>query len=83
MMRIYTNKKCDYCNELKKSLDEEGYQYFEVDIENEKYKEECEKVFKYAGVAAIPIILKKPHMLVPTKSFNTIEQAIQLIKSFD
>lgn len=81
MIRIYTSKECEYCAQLKEGLEKEDLQYFEVDVNDEKYKDECQKVFEFAGVVAIPIILKKPHMLVPTKSFNTIEQAIQLIKS--
>ena len=83
MIRIYTTKNCDYCKKLKTSLKEEGYEYVEIDIDNDKNREECQKIFDFAGVTLVPIIIKKPHVLVPTRSFNTIEQAIELIKSFD
>lgn len=83
MMRIYTSKDCHYCDKLKELLEKEGYEYFEVDINDKKYEKESNDVFKYVGMTIVPIILKKPHMLVPTKSFNTIEQAIQLIKSLN
>jgi glutaredoxin len=83
MIRIYTAKKCKHCKKLKKLLEEEGYDYVEVDIDDDKNRDECQKVFDFAGVTLVPIILKKPHALIPTRSFNTIEQAIDLIKSFD
>lgn len=81
MIKIYTKKGCEYCNKLKIGLDKEGLKYLEIDID--KNRTESDKVFKFTGVDLIPIIIIKPHVLVPTKSFNTIEQAIDLIKSFN
>lgn len=81
MIRIYTAKSCEYCDQLKDSLNKEGFEYIEIDINDEKNRAECEKVFQFTGVAVTPIIIKKPHVLVPTRSFNTIDQAMVLIKS--
>ena len=83
MIRIYTTKKCEHCKKLKKLLKKEGYKYVEIDADNKKNMEECKKVFKFAGAALVPIIIKKPYVLTPNRSFKTIEQVIDLIKSFD
>jgi glutaredoxin len=82
-MRVYTGQGCEYCKKLKELLAKENIDYVEIDVDDKENKEEADKVFEFAGVAVVPIIIKKPHMLVPTKSFNTIEEAINLIKSLD
>jgi len=81
MIKIYTSEKCDYCEELKEKLEKENIKFFDVNVDDEKNKDECTKLFKFAGEPVIPIIIKKPHVLVPKRSFNTIDQAIELIKS--
>lgn len=81
MIRIYTSKNCDYCEKLKEGLNNENYEYVEIDIDNEKNEDEVQQVFEFTGVAMVPTVIKKPHLFVPTKSFNTIDQLMTLIKS--
>lgn len=81
-IRIYTSKHCEFCDELKEKLEGLELDYLEVDVDNPKNKVEVSKVFKFVGEPVIPIVIVKPHMLVPKRSFNTIDEAIELIKNF-
>jgi glutaredoxin len=83
MIRIYTSDNCEYCKELKEKLEKENIKFFDVNVDEDKNKDECKKIFKFVNEPVIPIIIKKPHVLVPKKSFHTIDQAIHLIKSID
>jgi len=40
-----------------------------------------ESVFEFIGEPVIPIIILKPHILAPKRSFNTIDEAVKLILS--
>lgn len=80
-MKIYTSKECNYCTKLKKGLDEADLNYVEVDVDNPTNNKEVCEIYSLAGEAIIPLIAIKPHLLVPTKTFNTIEEALELIKT--
>lgn len=81
MMRIYTSKKCHYCDDLKTKLKNNNLEYKEINVDAEENSEEVKQVFDFAGEEIIPIIIKDKDMLVPSRSFQTIDQAIELIKS--
>jgi glutaredoxin len=80
MIRIYTSQQCDYCKELKEKLDSKELSYTEIDVDDEKNVKEVEQVFDKSGEPVIPIIIVPPYVLVPKRSFNTIDQAINLIE---
>lgn len=80
-MKIYSSKGCVYCNKLKEGLKLLNIEYVDIDIDLTENSEECEKIFKLAGEGVIPIIIIKPHVLVPNRSFKTIDEAINLISS--
>jgi glutaredoxin len=81
MMQIYTSKNCKYCKDLQLKLDELKIEYEKLDIHDDVNKINTEKVFEFVGEPVIPIIIIKPHLLAPKRSFNTIDEAITLIQS--
>jgi glutaredoxin 3 len=82
-IRIYTMPDCVYCKKLKSKLENEGIEYYDVDVSDEKNEEEFEKLTKISGNDYVPMILiNKKHLLAPDKSFKTIDQAFKLIMEF-
>ena len=79
-MRIYTSDNCPYCQILKDKLDKLEIEYVEVDTDSEEHKVEVSQIFGMVGESIIPIIAIKPKLLVPKKSFNTIDEAVILIQ---
>ena len=79
-MKVYTQTNCPYCEKLKEGLDAEGIPYSEVNIADEKNIEETEWLFKLTQKNLVPVIFSPPYILVPTVSFQTIDEAIMRIK---
>ena len=81
MVRIYIDKQCGYCKKLKEGLNKYNIKFTEVDVDLPSNERETNKIFELAGERVIPIITIKPHLLVPKKSFNTIDEAIGIIRN--
>jgi glutaredoxin len=81
-IKIFGFEECPYCKELKKMFDDSDLRYVYVDIENDENKEETEKIFKAAENELVPIVLIGNTLLVPEKSFKTIEECFGLCKRF-
>lgn len=81
MIKIYTSKQCEFCTELKEKLTLNELSYHEIDVDDEKNKNEVETIFGKSGEPVIPIIVIPPHILVPKRSFQTIDNAIDLIQN--
>jgi glutaredoxin len=81
MIKIYISEVCDYCKELKDKLTESKIEFTTIDIDDEKNQEMVSKIFDFVGEPLIPIIIHENKILAPKRSFNTIEQAMVLIKS--
>tara|TARA_R110000796_G_scaffold164578_1_gene281436 strand:- start:9931 stop:10185 length:255 start_codon:yes stop_codon:yes gene_type:complete len=81
MIKIYTSKECDYCKELQEKLRVLNIEFTNVDIDDDSNREHATKLFEFVGEPVIPIIICEMHLLAPNRSFQTIDQAIVLIKS--
>lgn len=81
MMQIYTSKQCPYCVELTEKLTKLELKFVEIDVDDDKNKESVGLMFEKAGEAVIPIIVISPNIMVPKKSFVTIDNAIDLIQN--
>lgn len=81
MIKIYISNDCDYCKELKNKLTESKIEFIAIDIDDEKNRESVSKLFDFVGEPLIPIIIHEHKILAPKRSFNTIDQAMVLIKS--
>ena len=79
MVKIYTDDNCPYCNKLKIGLNKLKINFNEVNVDNMIYKSEVDSIFKMAGERVIPIIVIAPHLLVPKRTFNTIDDALKII----
>lgn len=78
MVIIYGMKKCGYCVNLKTKLVQNNIQFNYRDIE--EYKDEFNKIIEKTKKDLVPVILVEKNILVPTLSFNTIDEAIEIIK---
>lgn len=79
MIKIYVDSHCPHCKKLKDGLLNKNIDFIEIDVDLPENKANGENIFKIAGVSVIPIIVVGNNLLVPTKSFETIDQAIDLI----
>jgi len=80
-IRVYSSKECSYCTKLKKGLNEAKLNYIDIDVDDPDNSEEVNHIYWLAGEEVIPLIAIKPHLLVPKNSFNTIDEALELIKT--
>jgi len=81
-VRVYGFDGCPYCQELKELLTTNNVYFDYIDIENEKYKGEVEKIMEIGKTDSVPIVLVNKVILSPEVSFNSIEEAFKLIKKF-
>lgn len=80
-MKIYSSKNCGYCNDLKEKLDKLEIKYVNVDTDIKRNKLEWDLIVKLVGEDIVPMISIKSKLLAPKRSFNTIDQAVELIQS--
>lgn len=78
MIVIYGMKKCGYCVNLKTKLVQNNIQFIYRDID--EYKEEFNKIIEKTKNDLVPVILVEKNILVPSISFNTIDEAVDIIK---
>lgn len=73
-------KKCPFCDDMKKYLNEDGIEYVEIDIEKRKHKAEFDKLVEVSKADSVPILLVGRKILVPERSFKTIKEGFELTK---
>jgi len=78
-VKIFTMKGCSHCDNLKKQLKENNVDFVGIDIdENKKLYDSFSKKVENEFLPAV--VIGKTAFL-PDKSFNTIEEAVVLIKN--
>jgi glutaredoxin len=78
-VKVFSMKGCPHCENLKNKLNENNISFIEIDIdENEKL---YETFSKKVGNEFLPAILIDRTAFVPEKSFNTIDEAVELVKN--
>ena len=78
---IFTSKNCEYCNKMKKFLNEKEIEFTEKD--NLDYSEEWTKVSALTGIPMFPtIVLNDEHYLVPGRDFNQPEHLLKQIETY-
>ena len=82
MVRVYTQKNCPFCTEIKDMLVKEGIEFTEVDINLNENQEEADKVFKITEADSVPILRVGNKLLAPQVSFGSIKEAFTLTKRF-
>ena len=81
-VRVFGIEGCSYCEEIKTKLSEGNIEYKYIDIDLEENQEEVNQVFNIAQTDRVPVILVGGTILVPEKSFDTIDEAYETIKRF-
>jgi glutaredoxin len=81
-IRVFGMEGCSYCEEIKTKLSEGNIEYQYVDIDSPDNQDEVFKVFNIAQTDRVPVILVGGTILVPEKSFDTIDEAYDIIKRF-
>jgi glutaredoxin len=82
MVTVYTIKDCPYCSELKGLLKENEIEFNEIDIYDENYKEEVDKVMEISKADQVPIVRVGAQLLVPDVSFQSINECLEITKRF-
>ena len=79
-IRVFGIEGCSYCEEIKTKLTEGNIEFRYVDIDTTDNQKEVDDVFKVAQSDRVPVIVVNKTILVPEKSFDTIDEAYQTIK---
>lgn len=79
-IKIFYMENCPYCKKLMKGLDKLGITYEKIDVDSKEGEKKFLKVYEISKSENIPTILANNKILVPEITFNTIEEALKLIK---
>lgn len=78
-VKVFSMKGCPHCENLKNKLNENNIDYIEIDID--EHEELYNNFSKKVNNEYLPAILMDRTAFVPEKSFNTIDEAVSLIKN--
>jgi glutaredoxin len=81
-IKLFGFEGCPYCQEMKELLDNENITYTYIDIDLIENAEIVENVIDNNGIDSVPVIWVGEVLLVPEKSFDTIQEGFELIKRF-
>jgi len=73
-------KGCPFCDIMKTYLKDNNIPYIEIDVQDSKNSKEVDKLMGITKSDSVPIAIVNKKILVPTVSFKTIEEGIELIK---
>jgi glutaredoxin len=84
LLIVYSMKGCPFCDIMKNMLSENNIKYHDMDIdENEEEYELFKKITENEFVPAFMIIEKntsKAELFAPSRDYNEISEAIEIIK---
>ena len=80
-IKIYTNETCNFCKELKTSLDEKDVKYTNINTSNNK--EEWQKVVDITFIPTVPTVLYKDTYFVAGRDFNNAHHLISVLNNFN
>jgi glutaredoxin len=81
-IKLFGFEGCPYCQEMKELLDNENIVYTYIDIDLIENVEIVENVIDNNDIDSVPVIWIGELLLVPEKSFDTIQEGFELIKRF-
>ena len=79
-MRVYTIPDCSYCNELKSLLNNDNIPFTEINVELPENEKEFIELTKISESEVVPLVKLGNKLLVPNKTFHTINDGYLLIK---
>ena len=77
-VKVFSMVGCPHCDNLKKQLKESNIDFIELDVD--KHEELYEKFSKKVDNEFLPAIMIGKTAFVPDRSFNTINEAVDLVK---
>ena len=80
-LEIYTQKECDYCNDLKKVLNENKIKFSEKDIT--KYADDYANLTSAIGIRLTPTLVYGEDILVASRDFAEAEDVPFVLKAYD
>lgn len=84
LLIVYSMKGCPFCDIMKNMLSENNIKYHDMDIdENEEEYELFKQITENEFVPAFMIIEKKTNkaeLFAPSRDYNEISEAIEIIK---
>jgi glutaredoxin len=75
-IKIYSIPECGHCNRFKELLTEKGYKFTDINANLPENEAEYLEIYEACGVDSVPVIRIENELLVPTKSFETIDEAV-------
>lgn len=82
---LFSMKGCPYCNEIKETFKKEEISFFDCDIET--HKEEYDLFVEVTGNDLVPAFMivdeqekDKPEFFAPDRDFETLDEALILVK---
>jgi glutaredoxin len=77
-VKVFSMKGCPHCDNLKNKLRENNIDFIELDVD--EHEELYEKFSKKVDNEFLPAVLIERTAFVPDKSFQTIDEAVDLVK---
>jgi glutaredoxin len=77
-VKVFSMKGCPHCDNLKEQLNESNIDFLELDVD--EHEELYEKFSKKVDNEFLPAIMIGKTAFVPDRSFNTINEAVDLVK---
>ncbi len=77
-VRVFSMKGCPHCDNLKNKLKENNIEFVELDVDDNELL--YERFSKKVKNEFLPAMLVDKTAYVPEKSFNTIDEAVELVK---
>jgi len=81
-IKLFGFEGCPYCEEMKGLLDGENIQYTYIDVNLIENAEIVERVIDDNDIDSVPVVLVGEVLLVPEKSFDTVQEGFELTKRF-
>tara|TARA_R100001377_G_C3088492_1_gene74962 strand:- start:73 stop:489 length:417 start_codon:yes stop_codon:yes gene_type:complete len=78
-VKVYTNKTCPYCKQVKEELMENNIKFEEVLVEDNK--KDWQAVVDLIGMSQLPTILFNREYLIPGRDFANEKNLVKLIQN--
>jgi glutaredoxin len=79
-IKVYSQKNCKYCDNIKTALKENNIEFEEVEIGD--IRDEWNTLTRVVGMALTPTIKFKDEVWVPSRDFRSPEELIKRIEYF-
>ena len=79
-LKVYSQKHCKYCDNIKKSLEENKIEFEMIEIDDNR--EEWNEITRIIGIGMTPTIKFKDEIWVPSRDFRGPEELIKRLEYY-